>query len=624
MSMMRHSSRTGDTMHRAFAVLALGSTLILLGGCDDDPTGPNANAALARNAATDAPSGLGGGPASDTQIDLGWADNSKNESGFELHQSTTGAAGTFTVLVRTAANATSYSNTGLTPATDYCYKIRWFRSQGKSSVSAFSDVFCTRTFGKPPVPQGVVAIPSSHFNVWIDINWTDNSNTAQGYRLERAALAAGPWEPLPGDVAWWVRTRRDEQRPIEVQACYRVTAFNTYGSSEPSSAACTTPPAAPASLVATSTAAQTIDLAWQDKSAAEDGYEVQRSGDGFAYSVVATLPADATTHRDVGLPDNRYFYRLRASKTGGFSSFSNVANALVAGSAPTTSPTIDAVASGSFAVGIYWSTTRVPNIDGYRAERSLDNEVSWVTAGTSGPFQSFFGDHDRTPEQRVCYRVIAFNRVGDAPASNTDCITAAAPVTDLVATPGGNDVVELRWTDPSRVNTGYSLEMLQFSYGYYGGYEYWGQIATIGDVTSHRVGGLNGGQYYQFRLIPLAPDGQGDPSEPAGSLTEHPPAAPTNLGPTTVTSTGVELRWTDNSTDEAAFVITRCDGAPQDCGVTIGFAHIAAVATNVTEYTDTQVEVGATYTYQILAYKNGVTSTPTNAVTVTIPAPQRE
>src|SRR5207244_2675040 len=65
-----------------------------------------------------APSGLTAtAAASGTQVDLTWADNSSNETGFNVYESTDGV--NFTLLATAAANATSYSWTAASPGTAY-------------------------------------------------------------------------------------------------------------------------------------------------------------------------------------------------------------------------------------------------------------------------------------------------------------------------------------------------------------------------------------------------------------------------------------------------------------------------------------------------------------------------
>ena len=82
-----------------------------------------------------APSGLTATAISTTRIDLAWTDNSNNEDAFEIYRSTDGT--TYTFLATAAADATSYSNTGLTSDTIYYYKVR-SRYAGGTTVSSFT------------------------------------------------------------------------------------------------------------------------------------------------------------------------------------------------------------------------------------------------------------------------------------------------------------------------------------------------------------------------------------------------------------------------------------------------------------------------------------------------------
>jgi hypothetical protein len=62
-------------------------------------------------------------PSSTTQLDLTWTDNSSGESGFEVWRSSAIESG-WSLITTTAANATSYNDTGLTASTQYYYRIR--------------------------------------------------------------------------------------------------------------------------------------------------------------------------------------------------------------------------------------------------------------------------------------------------------------------------------------------------------------------------------------------------------------------------------------------------------------------------------------------------------------------
>src|SRR5207249_10238837 len=83
-------------------------------------SGPSVNAASSTNAA----------PVSKSRIDVSWRDNSTNETGFEVHRSTTGPSGAFILLTTTGANVTSSSDVGLSALTQYCYKVRAFKTTG--------------------------------------------------------------------------------------------------------------------------------------------------------------------------------------------------------------------------------------------------------------------------------------------------------------------------------------------------------------------------------------------------------------------------------------------------------------------------------------------------------------
>ena len=81
-----------------------------------------------------APSSLAASPASASQINLTWADNSTNETAFVVARSTT-TGGPYTDLATLIANATSYSDTGLSPSTTYFYVVRAENAAGASPNS---------------------------------------------------------------------------------------------------------------------------------------------------------------------------------------------------------------------------------------------------------------------------------------------------------------------------------------------------------------------------------------------------------------------------------------------------------------------------------------------------------
>ena len=448
----------------------------LLTACADrDPLAPSF--AVSKSGA---PTSLTATAVSHEQINLAWQDNATNESGWEVHRSTTGPTGTFTLYVQYPwPNVTSAGYTGLQPATQYCFKVRSFKGSGRrGSYTEFSNVACATTQAAPvpAAPSGVRAAPS--FFARVDVSWTDNSANETGFRVERSATSSGPWTTV-GTAGANVTSLADNQPPsAEQPACYRVLALSTFGDSPPSNVHCTSVPNAPSGLTASATGSN-IDLTWTDNSEVEDGYEVHRWTASSPIVVVATVSANATVHRDAGLPDNTYYYQVRATKDGGTSGGSNNAVALVATSPPNAPSSVNAVPSSSSVIELTW-TDESANEEGFRIERSIDGGATWVLAATAGQDQSWHQDLDRPSEQQACYRVIAFNALGESLPSNTDCTTPPAAPSGLKATSVDATTIDFAWTDNSAVEDGY---LIGIDYGF----GYWDFVAFAGpNATSYR------------------------------------------------------------------------------------------------------------------------------------------
>jgi hypothetical protein len=300
-------------------------------GCDgDSPLAPGSagNASVGPGSAPSAPSNATAVAASHTQINVSWRDNSANESGFELYRSTTGASGTFSLLVSTGANATSYNDGGLTAASQYCYKVLAFRILGgKGRSSGFSNTACATTLLPPPpnAPSATNAVPQSSSS--LAVSWIDNSADEQGFRVEWSPNGTADWSTVTTTLGN-VTAVQDAGRPSEQQVCYRVIAFNAGGDSPASITDCTTPPAAPTGLTATGLDGPVIDLTWTDNSASENGYEIRRSDDGVTFNVVARVPANSAGYSDRTVSANAiYSYIVAAMKDGGLSDFSTAISA---------------------------------------------------------------------------------------------------------------------------------------------------------------------------------------------------------------------------------------------------------------------------------------------------------
>jgi hypothetical protein len=89
-----------------------------------------------------APSNLTAKAVSRSQINLTWNDNSNNEKTFAIERCRGANCTNFSLIANTAADRTSYSNTGLSRNTTYRYRIRAYNDAG---YSAYSNITSART-----------------------------------------------------------------------------------------------------------------------------------------------------------------------------------------------------------------------------------------------------------------------------------------------------------------------------------------------------------------------------------------------------------------------------------------------------------------------------------------------
>ncbi len=273
------------------------------------------------------PGSLAATAASNSRIDLAWADNASNEVGFKIERKN-GAAGIYAQIATVGANMKSYSNTGLSPNTNYFYRVRAYNAGGHSDYSNEANA---KTLPSAPGAPGNLTAASAGSNK-IVLAWADSANNENGFKIERKIGAAAYVEiaTVGANKAGVV----DSSLSANTEYFYRVRAYNAGGHSGYSNEADATtlpnPPTPPSNLTATAVSDSRIDLAWADNAGDESGFKIERkTGAGGTYAEIATVGANVTGYSDTGLTANtQYFYRVRAYNTGGHSAYSNEAGAI--------------------------------------------------------------------------------------------------------------------------------------------------------------------------------------------------------------------------------------------------------------------------------------------------------
>ena len=83
---------------------------------------------------------------------LSWTDPASTESGFYVERSTNGS--TFAQIASTAANVTTFTNTGLSAGTTYSYRVRAFNGAGNSVYSNIASGATAASTQAPSAPSG--------------------------------------------------------------------------------------------------------------------------------------------------------------------------------------------------------------------------------------------------------------------------------------------------------------------------------------------------------------------------------------------------------------------------------------------------------------------------------------
>jgi hypothetical protein len=184
--------------------------------------------------------------------------------------------------------------------------------------------------------------------------------------------------------------------------------------------------------------------------------------------------------------------------------------------------------------------------------------------------------------------------------------TPPAAPSNLTANAVSSSQIDLAWTDNANNETGFKIERCQGA-----GCSNFAQIATTGaDVVTFSDTGLTANTSYSYRVRATNAGGDSAYSNTASATTpaaQNPPAAPSNLTANAVSSSQINLAWTDNANNEDGFQIERCQG--NNCS---NFAQIAQVGANVTTFNDTGLARFTRYRYRVRAFNANGSSAYSN------------
>jgi hypothetical protein len=130
------------------------------------------------------PSGLTATAQGFNKIKLEWQDNSNDETGFEIMRSST-SGGQYVSVGRTGPNKIAFTDSALSSATTYYYKIRSIGATSESPYTAEAFETTQPAPGTPIAPSALKAENST--TTLIALNWIDNANNEDNYQVWRSA-----------------------------------------------------------------------------------------------------------------------------------------------------------------------------------------------------------------------------------------------------------------------------------------------------------------------------------------------------------------------------------------------------------------------------------------------------
>ncbi|HZF16033.1 MAG TPA: fibronectin type III domain-containing protein, partial [Steroidobacteraceae bacterium] len=632
-----------------------------------DPSLSSGSATFNWNVAADsapptAPASLTASAVSGTQINLSWSAATDNAAvtGYEIERCQGAGCSSFGLIG--TATVTSFSNTGLTSATSYGYRVRAVDAAGNKGAYSPTASASTPDTIVPSAPASLTATPASASQ--INLSWpaaTDNV-AVTNYLIERCQ---GVGCSSFAQVATSATTSYSNTGLAAATTYgYRVRATDAasnLGNYSPTASAATqsggTPltPAfvqrnylAPGSAARTTVtvayaAAQTagnlnvVVIAWNDgttsvQAVTDTRGHVYRLAVGptrvagtasLAIYYAANITASAANANSVTVTFNAatVYPDVRVAEYSGISTTDPLDVAIGAtgtgttansGSVTTTNAN-DLLVGGNYiatftnAAGSGY-TSRVITTDGNLLEdRNVTAVGSYNATGTQGSGWWIM-------------QMAAFK--AGLSGTSTDSQAPTAPAT-LTATPASTSQINLSWaaaTDNVAV-TNYQIERCQGA-----GCSTFAQIATNATTTYNNTG-LAAGTSYTYRVRATdAASNLGAYSPVASATTQSPdttpPTAPASLTAASISTSQINLSWpaaTDN-VGVTGYQIERCLGA--------GCSNFAQVGTSASlTYSNTGLATNTAYTYRVRATDaaaNPGAYSPTAVATTQAPPPDTQ
>ncbi|HEX8525314.1 MAG TPA: fibronectin type III domain-containing protein [Tepidisphaeraceae bacterium] len=370
-----------------------------------------------------APAALSATVTGPNTVDLGWYDQSSDETGFSIERNDGNG---FVVLGSVGAGVTNWTDATAIENVNYTYRVQALGAGGRTSDYSNS----TSATISMVAPTNLSAIAGGSDQ--IVLTWTDTTASESGFVIERSTDFST--YVVVGTVGAGVTSYTDLGLSSDTIYSYQVRASNAFGSSDASATASAktddVAPLAPSDLLAAATGAYRVDLSWTDQSSNETYFAIERSTAGGDFLPVAFVTSGQTSWSDNNVDANTtYSYRVYAINAVGNSALSNVASATTT-LQPLSAPLdLHVTALSTKQLYIDWTVT-TDQSENTVLQRSSDG-VNWTTMGVFVPSTNTY--IDMYGEAGTTYQYRVGSVAANAPASEWSAVASAT--TMIEATP---------------------------------------------------------------------------------------------------------------------------------------------------------------------------------------------
>ncbi|MEQ1757337.1 MAG: hypothetical protein ABL986_03390 [Vicinamibacterales bacterium] len=552
-------------------------------------------------------------------VELSWTDVSADETAFRIERA--GSNGVFAEIGTVAADVTAFLDAAVTPATFYTYRVR---GENAGNLGNYSGVATVTTPQVPPAdPTNLIAsvLPGGT----VQLTWIDGATNEASFSIERAGS-----DGIFAEIAVLGANATSHADPTVLPGTaysYRVRAVNVAGpSGYTNSAPVVTPlpvvpPAAPLNLSASASAVNQVQLAWNDNSATEQLFRIERALGAGAFAEIGTVPSNTTSYTDTTVvAGTAYRYQVRATSGQASSAYSNVANV--------TTPTgagglgqilklmtfegatlIDPVTGADTVSGSVTFESASPIKDAKSAKFSGSAYLQEDFPATADVYLTFYLRLNSLTDVRLAFLSNNGTTVGSIYTTSTGQLqlrvgSSAVTPSSVALTVGTTYRVSLH-----QRQAGAGVTRLVEAFVAPGDTPFGAPFASSttswsGTADRLRLGGTNGS------VSAVVDDVRLDTGAPAPST---PPEAPHTLSAAPVSSGAVQLAWSDGSTTEANMRVERSENGG-------AFSQLVLLGANVTSFIDTTVAANTLYGYRVVAINVAGPSSPSNQVDLTTPA----